>query len=58
VVAVSSLGDRAIVHLNSVRVEIEDVDYLEVSAVEQAIAEYDLESVDFETVLRGRWQSK
>ncbi len=55
---VSSLGDRAIAFLNRQRVEIENIDYVEVTAVEQAIAQYDLESVDFETVLRGNWESK
>lgn len=54
----SSLGDRAIAVLNNHRVHAEDFDFLEANAVEDAIADYDMERVDFESVLRGNWKPR
>jgi hypothetical protein len=54
----SSLGDRAIAVLENHRIEAEDFDFLEANAVDDAIAEYDIERVDFESVLRGKWKPR
>jgi hypothetical protein len=54
----ASIGDRAIAVLENHRVEAENIDFLEVSAVDGAIASYDMERVDFQSVLRGQWQSR
>jgi hypothetical protein len=54
----ASIGDRAIAVLENHRVEAEGIDFLEVSAVDGAIASYDMERVDFQSVLRGQWQQR
>ncbi len=53
---VALMGDRAIAVLENHRIEAEGFDFLEATAVEGAIAAYDMERVDFQSVLRGQWQ--
>ena len=51
----SSLGDRATAYLQDRTVTVEDFDMLEASTVDNAIAEYDLEAVDYQYTLNGNW---
>jgi hypothetical protein len=50
-----SLGDRATVYMQNHSVTAEDFALLEARSVDDAIAQYDLEAVDFLYMLRGRW---
>ncbi len=54
----ASIGDRAVAVLEHHRIEAEGIDFLEVSAVDGAIASYDMERVDFQSVLRGQWKQR
>ena len=55
---VASMGDRAIAVLEHHRLEAEGFDLLEVTAVDGVIATYDMERVDFQSVLRGNWAQR
>jgi hypothetical protein len=52
------LGNRAIAFLENHRVTAIDFHSLEASSVDQAIAEYDLDIVDFQYLLRGGWRAR
>ena len=54
----SAVGDQATALYDNLRVNTEDVAYLEANAVDGAIAAYDFEKVDFQYSLSGRWQQK
>ena len=54
----SSIGDTARAVLRNHTAEFSDVDNIEANAVEAAIAAYDLESIDFEYNLNGKWFDK
>ena len=55
----STLGERAVAVLEHHHtVEATGFDFLETQAVDGVIATYDLERVDFETVLRGQWKPR
>ena len=51
----SSIGDTAHAVLRNHTAALTDIDSLEANAVDSAIAAYDLESVDFEYNLNGKW---
>jgi len=52
------LGNRAVAFLENHRVTAVDIQSLEASSVDRAIAEYDLDIVDFQYLLRGGWRPK
>jgi hypothetical protein len=52
------LGNRATAYLNQYKVTAEDIAFLEASSVDNAMAEYDLEIVDFQYLLRGNWRPR
>ncbi len=52
----SSIGDKATAFLRDHTVSFEDIDLLEANTVDDAIADYDLEAVDYLYMLRGQWQ--
>ena len=54
----SSLGDGAEAVLRNHTATFSDVDEVEANAVDSAIAAYDLESVDFEYNLNGKWYDR
>ena len=54
----SSIGDTAKAVLRNHTAAFSDVDNVEANAVDSAIAAYDLESVDFEYNLNGKWFDK
>ncbi len=54
----SSIGDKATAYLKDHSVSFEDIDVLEANTVDNAIAEYDLEAVDYLYMLRGQWRQK
>lgn len=55
----ASLGDSAVAVLEHHQtVEASGFNFLEVQAVDGVIATYDMERVDFESVLRGQWESR
>ena len=55
----AALGDSAIAVLeNHQRVEAQGFDFLEANAVDGVIATYDMERVDFQSVLRGTWRPR
>lgn len=54
----SSIGDTAKAVLRRHTASFTDVDQIEANAVDSAIAAYDLESVDFEYNLNGKWFDK
>ncbi len=54
----SAIGDQARAVLRNHTAEFTDVDSIEANAVEAAIAAYDLESIDFEYNLNGKWFDK
>ena len=53
-----SIGDRATAYLRDHSVVAEDFSLLEARSVDNAIAEYDLEAIDYLYVLRGQWAKK
>jgi hypothetical protein len=53
-----SLGDQATAYLRDRTISATDFDVLEAETVDEAIAEYDLEAVDYLYMLRGNWQSR
>jgi hypothetical protein len=54
----SSIGDKATAYLRDHTVSFEDIDLLEANTVDDAIADYDLEAVDYLYMLRGQWKQK
>jgi hypothetical protein len=50
-----SLGDQATIYLRDHSVKVEDFAFLEARTVDNAIADYDLEAVDYLYMLRGQW---
>jgi hypothetical protein len=50
------LGNRAIAYLDQHQVTVEDFANLEAGSVDTAMAEYDLDLVDFQYLLRGNWR--
>ncbi|MFT7630527.1 MAG: subtilisin family serine protease [Mariniblastus sp.] len=55
---IESLGDQAVAFLNDHTVNVNNFDSLAAETVDGALAEYDLERVDFQYLLRGNWQRK
>lgn len=53
-----SIGDKAEVVLEQRLLMLEDFSFLEASNVDEAIAAYDLEKVDFTYMLRGEWEKR
>ncbi|MFK7765742.1 MAG: S8 family serine peptidase [Mariniblastus sp.] len=53
-----SIGDKATAYLKDQSVIAENFALLEARSVENAIAEYDLEAVDYLYMLRGKWAKK
>jgi len=54
----SSIGDQAKAVLRNHSATFNDIDNIEANAVENAIAAYDLESIDIEYDLSGKWVDK
>lgn len=54
----SSIGDQAKVVLENKKLMLDDFSFLEANNVDSAIADYDLDSVDFTYMLRGEWNKK
>ena len=55
----ADLGDKAVAVLERHQtVEASGFNFLEVQAVDGVIATYDMERVDFESALRGQWESR
>ncbi len=52
----SSLGSKATAYLRDRTVSASDFDILEAETVDDAIAQYDLETADFLYLLRGNWK--
>jgi hypothetical protein len=52
------LGSRAVAYLENHRVTAENMSFLEARSVDQAMAEYDLEMVDFQYLLGGNWRTR
>ncbi len=52
------LGSKAVGFLNQHKVTAEQISALEARSVENAIAEYDLDIVDFQYLLYGNWRPK
>ena len=50
-----TLGDKAVAYLQDHTISVEGIDLLEAKTVENAIAGYDLDKVDFSYMLRGKW---
>lgn len=50
-----SLGDRAQAYMNDRTITVEDFAILEARSVDNAIAEYSLEAIDYLYSLRGQW---
>jgi hypothetical protein len=55
---VATLGDKAFAVLERHQIEAEGFELLEATAVDGVIATYDMERVDFSSVLRGQWKSR
>ena len=55
---VAAIGDKAFAVLERHQIEAEGFDLIEATAVDDVIATYDLERVDFQSVLRGSWQQR
>ena len=55
---IKSLGDEAVAYLQDHTVTAKEFANLEASTVDNAIANYDLEKVDFEYILSGKWLKK
>ncbi len=53
-----SLGNKATAYLKDHTITAEEFSILEARSVDHAIAEYDLEAVDYLYMLRGQWKSK
>ena len=53
-----SLGSEAVAYLNNHSVSADDFSVLEASTVDDAMAKYDLETVDFLYMLHGNWSEK
>lgn len=53
-----SLGSEAIASFRNHTVVVDEFSILEASSVDDAIAQYDLEAVDFQYMLRGNWTEK
>ena len=53
-----SLGDQAKAYLGDRTISVEDFAILEARSVDDAIADYSLEAIDYLYVLRGQWAKK
>jgi hypothetical protein len=53
-----SLGDQAVAFLDQHRITAQDIAFLEARSVDDAMAEYDLDVVDFQYLLRGNWRPR
>ena len=53
---VASIGERAVAVLERHQIEAENIELIDATAVDGVIGTYDMERVDLESVLRGRWQ--
>jgi hypothetical protein len=54
----SSIGDQATAFLRDHTVTVEDFDILEATTVDNAMAEYDLEAIDYLYTLHGNWTQR
>jgi hypothetical protein len=55
---ISSIGSDATAYLRDRTISATDFDALEAQTVDDAIAEYDLDAVDYLYLLRGKWKSR
>ena len=54
----TAVGNRAVGYLNQHKVTAEDFATLEAKSIDTAMAEYELDIVDFQYLLRGNWQPR
>jgi hypothetical protein len=53
-----SIGDEAVAYLKDHTVNVKEIANIEANTVDDAIASYDLDKIDFDYILRGDWLKK